>query len=268
MQLATKGILARNNVQVRGQGPPVVFVHGFGCDQTMWARMAPVFERDHQLILYDLTGMGGSDYHHYDRERHGSLEGHAEDLIEILEALDAGPVAAVGHSVSAIIVGLAAIRRPALFSSLVMIGPNPRYVDDPPYRGGFSQEDIHDFLEVMDENHLGWTARLSDLVAGPAHEQAAAEMHRAFCRSDPEILRHFARVTFLADNRDDLPRIRVPTLIVHCATDTIAPPAVAQYVHQQVPDSRLVTMDCTGHAPHMTVPEKVTATVRGFLAEP
>lgn len=260
-----RSALERNNVQTFGEGPPVLFVHGFGCDQNMWDRLRPMFAGDHQVIQYDLTGMGGSDYSSYDTERHGRLEGHADDLIEILESLEVGPVVAVGHSVSAIIVALAAIKDPERFSAIVMIGPSPCYLDKPPYEGGFTREDIEGLLQAMEENYQGWAGQLATMVAGPEHKKAHEYLEDRFCRNDPEIAKHFARVTFLSDNREDLPDVNVPTLIIQNTKDAIANPDVGDYVHASIPDSWLVTLDATGHAPHMTDPDAVAHAIRDFL---
>ncbi len=260
-------VLERNAVNVVGSGPPMVLLHGFGCDQAMWSKMAPGFAADHQVIQYDLTGMGASDYHAYDAKRHGSLDGHADDLIEILDALDTRPVIAVAHSVSSVIAGLAAIKRPDLFQALVMIGPSPCYVDKPPYRGGFSTSDIEGLLDTMQDNYVGWAGQLASMVAGSQTSKDAEEqLNDRFCRNDPQISRHFARVTFLSDNRDDLPKIKTPTLIIQSAQDSIAQPFVGDYVHEHIKGSKLATIDCTGHAPHMTHPTETTNAVREFLA--
>ncbi len=258
-------VLSRNNVQVFGKGRPVVMVHGFGCDQKMWDRLRPSLTDDLQVIQYDLTGMGDSDYLGYDTDKYGRLDGHADDLIEILEALDLEGVVAVGHSVSAIIVGLAAIKRPECFSALAMIGPSPCYLNKPDYKGGFSKEDIEGLLEAMEDNYQGWADQLATMVAGPEHEQTHDYLETRFCRNDPEISKHFARVTFLADNRGDLPRIKTPTLIIQNKKDAIANPDVGEYVQSLIPDSSLVMLDGAGHAPHMTDPGTVAGAIREFL---
>ncbi len=265
-QTAAADVLSRNAVRETGAGPTMVLLHGFGCDQSMWSRVLPALAKDHRVIQYDLTGMGASDYHAYDRRRHGSLQGHADDLIEILDAMHTGPVVAVGHSVSSVIAGLAAIKRPDLFAKLVMIGPSPCYVDKPPYRGGFSSDDIDGLLATMDENYAGWAGQLASMVAGAGEDEAEGELNDRFCRNDPEITKHFAQVTFKADNRADLPKIKTPTLILQSARDSIAQPFVGEYVSQHIPGSRLVSIDCTGHAPHMTHPEETVAAIQEFLA--
>ncbi len=259
-------VMSRNAVTVAGSGTPMVLVHGFGCDQAMWGKLAPDLQEDHQVIQYDLTGMGASDYHAYDRRRHGTLAGHAEDLIEVIETLDVEPVVAVGHSVSAMIIALGAIRRPDLFRALVMVSPSPRYIDDPPYSGGFKEPDIRGLLGAMRENYQGWAGQLASMVAGEqATDDVEQELNDRFCRNDPEISRHFAEVTFLSDNRDDLPRITTPTLIIHCTQDAIAPPAVSHYVHKSIPGAQIAPIAGAGHAPHMTHPQQTSEAIRSFL---
>jgi sigma-B regulation protein RsbQ len=267
MSLSSAAILERNAVKLSGEGPPMLLMHGFGCDQAMWSKMAPSFAADFQVIQYDLTGMGLSDYHAYDLARHSKLEGHADDLIEIIESVKLEPMVVVAHSVSSVIAGLAAIKRPDLFKSLVMIGPSPCYVDKPPYRGGFSAADIDGLLATMEDNYAGWAGQLASMVAGTQEsDEAEGQLRDRFCRNDPEISRHFARVTFLSDNRDDLRHIKIPTLIIQSSRDIIAQPFVGEYVNQKIAGSKLALIDCTGHAPHMTHPEATSQAVRDFLA--
>jgi len=92
------------------------------------------------------------------------------------------------------------------------------------------------------------------------------ELTNSFCRADPEIARHFARVTFTSDNRADLPRVRTPSLVLHCADDVIAPDAVGRYVHEAIPGSVLTKLSATGHCPNLSAPEETTAAIRAFLS--
>ncbi|WP_089306943.1 alpha/beta fold hydrolase [Geodermatophilus pulveris] len=261
-------VIARNRVRVSGadDGRPMVFAHGFGCAQEMWRLVAPEFERDHRVVRFDHVGAGGSDLSAYDPGKYGSLDGYAADVIEICRALDLDDVVLVGHSVSAMIGVLAAARAPGLFGALVMVGPNPRYVDDEGYTGGFSREDVAALLESLDANHLGWSAAMAPVVMGnPDRPELTAELADSFCRTDPDIARHFARVTFLSDNRADLPGVRVPTLVLQCSADAIAPEAVGRYVHEQVRGSVLTQLRATGHCPHLSAPAETTAAIRAFL---
>ena len=260
-------VLQRNHVQVSGTGTqPMLFAHGFGCDQRMWRLVAPAFEDDYRIVLFDHVGAGRSDLGAYRRARYGRLEGYAEDVLEICEALDLTDVVYVGHSVSAMIGVLAAIRDPGRFASLVLVGPSPRYVNDGDYVGGFSREDIDGLLDFLDSNHLGWSQAMAPTIMGnPDRPDLGEELTNSFCRTDPDIARHFARVTFLSDNRADLPKLGVPSLILQCAEDAIAPAAVGEYVHRHLADSRLVQMKATGHCPNLSAPEETIAAMRAFL---
>jgi sigma-B regulation protein RsbQ len=267
--VAGVSVLERNCVRVTGvpEGRPIVFVHGFGCDQNMWRFVAPDFEVDHRVVLLDQVGAGNSDLSAYDREKYGSLAGYASDLVEVCRELGLSDAVLVGHSVSAMIGALAVVQAPELFGALVMVGPNPRYVDDEGYTGGFSRADIGSLLESLAANHLGWSAAMGPVIMGnPERPELAQELTNSFCRTDPDIAGHFARVTFLSDNRADLPRLRLPTLILQCSSDVIAPEVVGRYVHSAVPGSVLTHLSATGHCPHLSAPEETTAAIRAFLS--
>jgi sigma-B regulation protein RsbQ len=253
----------------RAGGPPLLFAHGFGCDQSMWRLVTPAFEPDHQVILFDHVGAGGSDLSAWSSARYASLEGYARDVLEICEDLDLRDVVFVGHSVSAMIGVLAAAREPDRFAGLVLVGPSPRYVDDPPYRGGFQAEDIEELLESLDSNYLGWSAAMAPAIIGnPERPELGEELTNSFCRTDPSIARHFARVTFTSDNRDDLAHVGVPCLILQSRQDVIAPLEVGEFVRAQVPDSTLVVLDATGHCPNLSAPDQVVAAIRDWLPAP
>jgi sigma-B regulation protein RsbQ len=259
---------ARHNVNVLGQpdGQPVVFAHGFGCDQNMWRRVWPAFAHDHRIVLFDHIGAGGSDVGAFDPQRYSTLDGYAADVLAICDELALRDVIFVGHSVSAMIGVLAAAARPELFARLVLIGPSPRYIDDQAYAGGFSREDIEELLSAMDSNYLGWSGLMAPAIMGaeqPAELQA--ELTESFCRADPAIARHFARVTFLSDNRADLSGVRTPSLVLQSHDDIIASVAVGEYVDRELPDSRLVMLDATGHCPNVSAPDEVIAAMRDFL---
>jgi sigma-B regulation protein RsbQ len=260
--------MARNCVRVTGvpEGRPMVFVHGFGCDQAMWRFVAPDFEVDHRVVVLDQVGAGNSDLSAYDPEKYGSLRGYAGDIVEVCRALGLTDVVLVGHSVSAMIGVLALQQAPELFGALVMIGPNPRYIDDGDYVGGFSRAGILGLLDALDSNHLGWSAQMAPVIMGnPQHPELAEELTNSFCRTDPDIARQFARVTFLSDNRSDLASVAVPTLVLQCSEDVIAPDVVGRYVHEHVPGSTLTHLAATGHVPHLSAPEATTAAIRAFL---
>jgi sigma-B regulation protein RsbQ len=260
-------VLARNNVVVSGvpDGRPIVFAHGYGCSQVMWRLVAPAFEADHRVVLFDNVGAGDADRSAYVPSKYDSLHGYADDLLEILDALDLRNAVVVAHSVSAMIAVLAANHDSSRIGSLVLVGPSPRYVDADGYTGGFSQEAIDGLLDHLDANHLGWSRALAPTIMGnPERAELGEELTESFCRLDPEIARHFARVTFLSDNRRDLPDVTVPTLIIQTQDDVIAPAVVGHYVHAAIPASRFVEIPVSGHLPHLAGPEHVVAAIREF----
>lgn len=261
-------ILARNNVTVFGNGrQPIIFAHGFGCDQHMWRFIAPAFAATHRIVLFDYVGSGKSDLGAYSPERYSSLSGYAQDVLDVCEALNLSNAIFVGHSVSGVIGLLAAIQAPQRFSRLVLIGPSPRYVDDPPdYAGGFTRPAIEGLLAMMEKNYLGWASMLAPTIMQNAERpELAGELEASFCATDPEIARQFAEVTFLSDNRADLPRVPVPSLILQCADDVIAPTTVGRYLHAHLPQSTLRQMRATGHCPHVSHPDETIALIRDYL---
>ena len=258
----------RNNVKETGKpdGQPMLFAHGYGCDQNMWRFVAPAFEDRYRVVLFDHVGAGGSDASAYDRERHGTLRGYAEDVLDIVHALDLRRAVFVGHSVSAMIGALAAGTEPARFEALVMIGPSPRYIDEPGYVGGFKAPDIEGLLESLDSNYLGWSAQMAPVIMGnPDRPELGQELTNSFCRTDPEIARRFARVTFLSDNRGDLAKVEARTLVLQCSDDVIAPRSVGEYVQRAIPGSTFVQMKATGHCPNLSAPEETVAAIKAFL---
>ena len=261
----------RHNVTVTGapDGQPMLFAHGFGCDQNMWRFVAPRFAVRFRVVLFDHVGAGGSDLTAYDIERYSTLDGYADDVVEICRDLGLRDVVYVGHSVSAMIGVLAARRAPELFARLVLVGPSPRYVDDLDngYVGGFSEEDIAGLLESLESNYLGWSGAMAPVIMGNPDQPALGdELTESFCRTDPEIARRFARVTFLSDNRADLAGVTVPTLVLQSTQDVIAPMSVGEYVVEQMPDASLVVLDSTGHCPNLSAPDATTAAIAAFVS--
>ena len=262
-------VLVRNNVKVAGHGTqPMLFAHGFGCDQNMWRFVAPAFADDYKLVLFDYVGSGRSDLSAYDAERYATLDGYAQDVLDVLHALELRDVVFVGHSVSAMVGVLAARQEPTRFASLVMIGPSPRYLNDPPdYSGGFERSDIEGLLDTMDKNYIGWANHLGPaIMANADRPELGQELTESFCSTDPVIARRFAEATFFADNRRDLAELRVPSLILQCAEDIIAPNEVGEYVHRELPGSTLRLMQATGHCPHMSAPEETIALMQEYLS--
>jgi len=264
-------LLQRHAVRQSGptDGQPMLFAHGFGCDQTLWRFVAPAFEEAFRVITFDYVGAGRSDRQAYDRERYSKLDGYAGDILEICRALELEDVVLVGHSVSATIAMLAAIAEPRRFSDLILVTPSPRYIDDlPDYRGGFSQRDIDGLLEMMDVNATGWAAYLAPVVMGnPDRPDLTSELESTFCSIDPVMARQFAEVTFRADNRLDLAKVSTPSLIIQVSNDAVAPREVGEFVHRHLAGSHLVTIEGTGHCPHVTHPRETVAVMREYLAQ-
>jgi sigma-B regulation protein RsbQ len=259
----------RNNVHVTGSGPAtMVFVHGFGCDQAMWRFLAPAFEDRFRVVLYDLTGSGGSDWSAYDRTKYASLQGHVTDLLEILDACAAGPSIVVGHSVGASIGLLATLAAPRRFLAQVLVGPSPCYINDGDYVGGFDRDDIDSLLELMETNFLDWSRKMAPAIMGaPNLPHLGEELTRSFCRNDPAIAKHFARVTFRADIRTDVTRSTVPALILQCSDDLIVPRDVGDWLQRHLAHSVLRVIDNVGHCPHLSAPTASSDAIESFLAQ-
>ncbi len=244
----------------------MVFAHGFGCDQNMWRYVAPQFEDDFRVVLFDHIGAGGSDSTAYDAGRYTSLSAYADDVLDICRELDLRDVVFVGHSVSAMIGALAAAKEPERFAKLVLVGPSPRYINDDSYFGGFTEEDIAGLLDSLESNYLGWSSAIAPVIMGNSDRpELGEELTASFCRSDPEIAQRFARITFLSDNRADLARVSTPSLVLQCTSDVIAPVAVGEYVNRALAESTLVLLEATGHCPNLSAPEETTRAIAAFV---
>ena len=269
-QLNNEQIIARNNVRVSGNGTqPMLFAHGFGCDQNMWRYIAPEFESDYKVILFDYVGSGKSDLQSYDAKRYASLEGYADDVLDICHALELRDVIFVGHSVSSMVGVLAANREPELFDRLVMIGPSARYVNDgPDYQGGFERPDLEGLLQMMDSNYIGWANFLAPVIMKNVDRpELSQELEASFCSTDPIIARRFAEATFFADNRADAEKVTVPSLIIQCADDSIAPQSVGEHLRETMKGSTYRLLDVTGHCPHMSHPSETIEAIREYLSK-
>lgn len=258
----------RNHVQATGSGrATLVFAHGFGCDQNMWRRLAPHYAERYRIVLFDLVGSGKSDLGAYDSKKYGTLQGYADDVNELISELVTGPVVFVGHSVSAMIGMLADLSAKVPYAAQVMIGPSPCYINDGDYVGGFSRADIESLLETLEGNYLGWSSNMAPTIMGAPDQPAlSTELTNSFCRTDPEIAKQFARVTFLSDNRRDLPRLQTPTLVVQCDDDPIAPLSVGEYLKRHLPRCTLEVIDNVGHCPHLSAPGQCASAIDQFLA--
>ena len=261
-------IVSRNNVVESGDetARPMVFGHGYGTSQNMWRLVAPQFAEDHRVVLFDHVGSGDSDQSAYDRSKYDSLYGYADDLLEIAHALDLHDIVYVGHSVSAMIGVIAAIAEPELFSSLILVGPSPRYINDAAYVGGFEASDVDALLDSLDANYLGWASTMAPVFMGNAERpELAAELNDSFAKADPAVARQFARVTFLSDVRSELGNVSTPTLIVQSTDDIVAPVIVGEYLQNQIAGSRLVVLEADGHYVHLSNPSKLSNTIKSFL---
>ncbi|MFJ9522295.1 alpha/beta fold hydrolase [Kitasatospora sp. NPDC101801] len=261
-------IRQRNNVTVAGppDGPALVLAHGFGCDQNMWRLVLPALTAEFRVVLFDYVGSGRSDLSAWDEQRYGSLGGYARDVLEVCEELDLRDAVFVGHSVSAMVGVLAVAAAPERLSRLVMVAPSPCYIDGDGYRGRFSAEDIDELLESLESNYLGWSAAMAPVIMGNADRpELGEELTASFCAADPDMARVFARTTFLSDSRADLGTVTVPTLVLECRQDVIAPREVGAYVHAAIPDSRLVTLEATGHCPQLSAPQATAQAVLDFI---
>lgn len=268
IMLDRNDVLKRNNVKVHGEGKPVLMLaHGFGCDQNMWRFIQPDLETDYTLVLFDYCGSGKSDTSFYSKERYSSLEGFARDIVEIADALALSDVVLMGHSVSSITGLLAANARPDLFSKLVMICPSPCFLNIPPdYHGGFDRSDLEELVALMDQNYVGWARYLAPLVMGSANSpELVAELGDSFCSTDPVFAKNFAKATFFSDNREDLKRLQLPTLILQSARDTLAAQEVGEYMHDQIAHSTFRVIQAEGHCLHMTHPKDVIRELKAFV---
>lgn len=263
-----KSAIFRNNVKVSGRGTrPMLFAHGFGCDQNMWRYITPAFEEQFKIITFDYVGAGKSDITAYNSEKYSDLTGYAQDILDICHELNIKDVILVAHSVSGMIGLIAANKEPSLFSRLVLVGPSPCYINDgKDYIGGFERKDIQDLLDTMDKNYIGWANFLGPaIMKNPDRPELAAELTESFCSTDPKIARQFAEVTFFSDNRRDLSYLRVPSLILQCSDDLIAPLSVGDYLHSHLPNSVLKVMKATGHCPHLSAPRETIELILQYL---
>jgi sigma-B regulation protein RsbQ len=265
--LAASDVVERFNVTRSGRpgARAMVFAHGFGCDQHMWRLMTPAFEDRFDVITFDLAG-SRSNPGSYDPERHASLEGYADDLVDLLEGLELVDVVFVGHSVSAMVGVLAARRAPERFGQLVLVGPSARYINDGPYVGGFDAVDIEELLESLASNYLGWSSAMAPVIMANADRpELGDELTESFCATDPAIAREFARVTFTSDNRRDLAHVSTPTLVLQCSDDVIAPVSVGRYVADTMPAATFVLLEATGHCPHLSAPGATIEAIARFV---
>ncbi|WP_066340396.1 alpha/beta fold hydrolase [Azohydromonas lata] len=263
-------IFSQHNVKVIGnQAASIVFMHGYGCDQQVWRHVAPAFAQDHRIVLFDLLGSAASNSGTFDRHKYANLEGYARDLIEVCRAADLKRPVLVGHSISAMIAIVAARMAPDLFDRLVLLAPNPCYLKDGNYDGGFSREDIDQLLDTLDSNFFSWAHMMAPVIMNaPERPELAEELANRFCAMDPRVARHFAKVTFLSDCRHELSHVQLPCLVLQCSDDALAPLHVGEYLCEQLPHAELVVMRATGHCPHLSAPQETIELIRRYLVSP
>lgn len=262
-----ENIVVRNNVTILGQGDqPLIFAHGFGCDQNMWRFITPAFMDKYQIILFDYVGSGNSDINAYSSEKYQSLQGYVQDLLDIIETLSLQKSIFVGHSISAMIGLLASIQHPDYFKKLIMIGPSPCYLNDDGYRGGFERSDIAELLDMMEMNFTGWASYMAPIaMSNPEQPALTQELKQTFIAADPIIAKEFAEVTFLSDHRSELPKVSIPSLIIQCSEDSIVPIGVGDYLHQHLKNSTLQLLEAKGHYPHISHPNETIQCIADFL---
>ena len=113
---------------------------------------------------------------------------------------------------------------------------------------------------------MGWSLAMAPIIMGnPDRPELGDELTNSFCMTDPEIARRFARVTFLSDNRADLPHVTARSLVLQCSEDLIAPLAVGEYVERHLRDSAFVLLQATGHCPNLSAPEETICAMKSFL---
>jgi sigma-B regulation protein RsbQ len=267
VDVLSMGILEKHNVKVSGTGTRhILFAHGYGCDQNMWRLVAPAFEDRFRVVLFDYAGSGASVKASYSSLRHSSLQGYADDVLAIARELNLEDAIFVGHSVSSMIGVLAATKEPQRFDHLVMVGPSPRYINDTGYFGGFEPADIEGLLESLESNYLGWSSSMAPVIMGNSDRpELGQELTNSFCQMDPAVAKNFARATFLSDNRADLKNVKAKSLVLQCSDDVIAPMAVGEYVHKNIPKSEFVLMKATGHCPNLSAPQETIEAINAFL---
>ena len=263
----TKTPQQRHDVRAYGEGEhTLVLIHGYGCDKTMWNSVIPLLQDKYRIVVYDLLGCGASDLSQYDKARYATLDGHARDLIDVIEAMDIEQPTLVGHSVSAMTATLAANRLGDKVANVVMVCPSPSFINDGDYIGGFETSDIDALLETLEANYLGWSSEMAPAIMGtPDMPEHCETLTNSFCQADPDIARHFARVTFRADHREDVKALEHDALLIQCRDDVIVPDAVGQWMQDNMKAADLVVLDATGHCPHISYPKETAAAIMRYL---
>ena len=260
-------VIKRNNVTIRGTGnETMIFAHGFGCSQNTWHEVASAFEKDYRVVLFDYVGAGQSDLREYDSKKYSTLEGYAQDILDICRELNITQSILVGHSVSSMIAVIAALKEPSYFKKLVFVSPSPYYFNEADYTGGLNKQDVDGLFEMMEGNYLGWSSMMAPLIMGNAERpQLGESLTNSFCATNPDIAREFAKVTFYSDNRSYLPQLGIESLTLQCAADMLAPSEIAAYIQEHTPLNSITYLKATGHCPHLSAPEETVSAIRSYL---
>ena len=259
--------LLDHQVVRRGSGPQLLFINGFGCSQSVWEEVALDLETDHELVFYDYAGASRSGVEAYDKSRHATLHGHAEDLLDICREAGLTQPVVVAHSVGTQVAILAALQDPSLFDSLVLLAPSPSYLNHSDFHGGFDLDDVENLLETLNANYFAWSRMMAPVIMGNQDRPELGEsLEHSFCQLDPDVATHFARVIFTADHRAALDTLDLRTSLLQCQEDALASPDVGLYMSERIKSSRLVQLTATGHCPHISSPAEVIQAIRVHLA--
>ncbi|TVT38334.1 alpha/beta hydrolase [Hymenobacter setariae] len=263
-------IIKRNNVRLIGEGSQtLLFCNGFGCSQQIWRYLSTPLANRYRVVLFDYVGTGDSDLGAYNWQEYSTLKRYAQDVVEICRVLELHEVVLIGHSVGATIAMLAAGQAPGYFAKCVLLTASPCYLNKPGYYGGLTLEDVNQLFALLDVDQNSWANLFSGMLIAPEHAPTIGEeLASYFCNLDSNVARHFARVAFLADNRADVSQLQLPTLLLQCADDAIAPTEVSTFLMEHLPQATLTTLPAVGHCPHLSAPLETMAAIEAFLASP
>ncbi|XP_022772240.1 probable strigolactone esterase DAD2 [Durio zibethinus] len=261
-------LLEALNVRVVGSGEKIlVLAHGFGTDQSAWQRIFPLFTPYYRIILFDLVCAGSVNPDYFDFRRYTTLDAYVDDLLNILDALGVNRCAYVGHSFSAMVGILASIRRPELFSKLILIGASPRFLNDKDYHGGFDQGEIEKVFSAMEANYEAWVNGFAPLAVGADVPTVVREFSRTLFNMRPDISLFVCRTVFNSDLRGILGLVRVPCCIVQTAKDVSVPASVAEYLRNHLGGRTTIEILRTeGHLPHLSAPALLAPVLRRALS--
>ncbi len=263
--------LIRNNVTVTGNPQStrtLVFVHGFGTDQSAWRDVCAPLGADHRIVLLDNVGAGGSAPQAFVQHRYLDLHRYANDLLEVCHALDVQGGVMIGHSAGAMVGALAALREPQRFDKLVLIGASPRYMDEPGYHGGFTTDGLNALYRAVSASPSDWADQFAPAAMGNADRPSLAQHFADTIKRIPkeQVLTVLCAI-FQSDHRAEIARLTQPTLLIQARDDIAVPLEVAQYLHAHIRDSRLEVVNASGHLPHISAPLEVLRVLLPFLRE-